>query len=106
MIVIGADPHKNTHTLVAVDAATGEQRSCETVPASAAGSERALRWARGLGGERVWAIEDCRHVSGRLERWLREFGLTPAARAEWAARLAPGWGWRVRLRGGGYEKLS
>jgi transposase len=70
MIVIGADPHKSTHTLVAVDAVSGEQRSCETVPASTAGSERALRWARGLGGERVWAIEDCRHVSGRLERWL------------------------------------
>ena len=82
MIVIGADPHKNTHTLVAVDAATGEQRSCETVPASAAGSERALRWARGLGGERVWAIEDCRHVSGRLERWL-------LARGERIVRVAP-----------------
>jgi transposase len=67
MIVIGADPHKTTHTLVAVDAVTGEQRSCETVAATAAGSERALCWARGLGGERVWAIEDCRHVSGRLE---------------------------------------
>jgi len=67
MIVIGADPHKRTHTLVAVDAATGEQRSCEMVPASAAGSEHALRWARRLGDERVWAIEDCRHVSGRLE---------------------------------------
>jgi transposase len=71
MIVIGADPHKSSHTLVAVDAATGEQLGCETVPSSAAGSERAIRWARSLGaGERVWAIEDCRHVSGRLERRL------------------------------------
>jgi transposase len=82
MIVIGADPHKNTHTLVAVDAATGEQRSCETVSASTAGSERVLGWARGLGGERVWAIEDCRHVSGRLERWL-------LARGERIVRVAP-----------------
>jgi transposase len=82
MIVIGADPHKSTHTLVAVDAATGEQRGCETVPASAAGSERALRWAGGLGGQRVWAIEDCRHVSGRLERWL-------LARGERIVRVAP-----------------
>jgi transposase len=30
----------------------------------------AWRWAHGLGDERVWAIEDCRHVSGRLERGL------------------------------------
>jgi transposase len=49
MIVIGADPHKKTHTLVAVDAASGEQRSCETVATSTVGSERALRWARRLG---------------------------------------------------------
>jgi transposase len=82
MIVIGADPHKRTHTLVAVDAATGEQRGCETVKAMAAGSERALLWARGLDRERVWAIEDCRHVSGRLERAL-------VARGERVVRVAP-----------------
>ncbi len=33
-------------------------------------SMRLLRWARGLDGERVWALEDCRHVSGSLERFL------------------------------------
>lgn len=82
MIVIGADPHKSTHTMVAVDAATGEQRGCETVSASTAGSERVLRWARELDGERVWAIEDCRHVSGRLERFL-------IARGERIVRVAP-----------------
>jgi transposase len=31
-------------------------------------------WARSLGGERVWAIEDCRHVSGALERFLLRRG--------------------------------
>lgn len=83
MMVIGADPHKNSHTLVAVDAATGEQLGCETVAATTAGSERAMRWARGLGtGERVWAIEDCRHVSGRLERRL-------IAEGERVLRVAP-----------------
>jgi transposase len=29
-----------------------------------------LTWARSLGGERVWALEDCRHVSGSFERFL------------------------------------
>ena len=67
---------------MAVDAATGEQLGCETVATSSAGSERALVWARGLGGERAWAIEDCRHVSGRLERWL-------IARGERIVRVAP-----------------
>src|SRR5215203_4049087 len=32
---------------------------------------RALGSRRGcLGGERVWALEDCRHVSGSFERFL------------------------------------
>src|SRR4051794_5087881 len=29
-------------------------------------------------------------ASARLERWLREFGATPAARADWAAQLGRG----------------
>ena len=82
MMVIGADPHKSTHTLVAVEAASGEQLGCETVASSAAGSERALGWARRLDGDRVWAIEDCRHVSGRLERFL-------VSRGEKVVRVAP-----------------
>jgi transposase len=83
MIVIGADPHKNTHTLVAVHAATGEQLDVVTVAATAAGSDRAMAWARGLGdADWVWAIEDCRHVSGRLERSL-------IARGHRVVRVAP-----------------
>jgi transposase len=82
MIVIGADPHKRTHTLVAVHAATGEQLGCETVASSTAGGEGALRWARRLNKERVWAIEDCRHVSGRFERFL-------IARGERVVRVPP-----------------
>jgi transposase len=41
-----------------------------------------LVWARGLGGDRVWAIEDCRHVSGALERFL-------LARGERVVRVPP-----------------
>jgi transposase len=75
MIVIGADTHKSSHTLVAVDAVTGRRVGVRTVASSGAGVLDALVWARGLGGdERVWAIEDCRHVSGRLERLLVSAG--------------------------------
>ena len=81
-MVIGVDPHKQTHTFAAVDAATGEQLGCETVKASSAGHDRVLLWARGLGSERVWAVEDCRHVSGRLERFL-------VARGERLVRVPP-----------------
>jgi transposase len=33
-----------------------------------------LRWARSVDEERVWALEDCRHVSGSLERFLIQRG--------------------------------
>jgi len=33
-----------------------------------------LDWARSLGAERVWALEDCRHVSGSFERFLMTSG--------------------------------
>src|SRR5215212_1892127 len=70
MIVLGADTHKRSHTIAAVAAATGEMRGEQTVQVGARGFDALLRWARGLGGERVWALEDGRHVSGSLERFL------------------------------------
>lgn len=33
-------------------------------------------WARDLDQERVWVIEDCRHVSGPFERFLFDRGET------------------------------
>jgi transposase len=70
MIVLGADTHKRSHTIAAVAAATGELLGEQTVLVGARGFGALLRWARGLDGERVWALEDCRHVSGGLERFL------------------------------------
>jgi transposase len=74
MIVIGADTHKSSHALVAVDAGTGQVVGECTIPAREAGHLQALRWARELRAERVWAIEDCRHVSRRLEQALLAAG--------------------------------
>ena len=70
MIVIGADTHKRTHALAAVDEGTGRQRGARQIAADEAGHLAAVRWARELDEQRVWAIEDCRHVSGRLEQAL------------------------------------
>src|SRR5215203_7286709 len=74
MIVIGADTHKRSHTLAAVDEATGRALGEVTVAAAPRSFGEQLRWARGVGGERVWALEDCRHVSGSLERFLLKRG--------------------------------
>ena len=67
---VGADAHKRSHTIAAVSATTGELVGERTVQVGAKGFAALLVWARGLEGERVWAIEDCRHVSGSLERFL------------------------------------
>ncbi len=70
MVVVGADVHKRTHTFVAVDQ-VGKQLGLLTVPATTPGHRKALAWAREkFGNELTWAIEDCRHLSARLERDL------------------------------------
>jgi transposase len=74
MIVIGTDTHKQTHTVAAVFAGTGQLAGGLTAAAREAGFRELLAWARNLDEERVWAIEDCRHVSGSLERFLLACG--------------------------------
>jgi transposase len=74
MIVVGIDPHTKTHTAVAVEGATGAHVAEITVACDPKGRERLLSWARALSPKRVFAIEDCRHVSGRLERHLLAAG--------------------------------
>ena len=65
MVTLGSDSHKRTHTLVAVDD-NGQQQAQKTVPATTAGHLDAMQWALRW-PERRWALEDCRHVSRRLE---------------------------------------
>ena len=72
MIVVGIDPHKKSHTAVAVEAATGQVLGELSVPANDRGHARLVRWMRGLGDQVRVALEDVRHVSGRLERALIE----------------------------------
>src|ERR1043166_1351069 len=81
MIVLGADTHKRSHTIAAVRAATGELLGDTAVAVGELGFDQALAWAQDLSAERVWALEDCRHVSGSLERFL-------VARGERVVRVA------------------
>jgi transposase len=63
----GADVHKRTHTLVAIDGQTGREHSQRTIRANDVGHLDGLRFAHGMPGPVAWAIEDCRHVSRRLK---------------------------------------
>lgn len=70
MIMIGADSHKRTHTLVAVDD-VGRRLAEKTVRTNTEGHLDLIGWARRLpgadAGEVVFALEDCRHLTRRLE---------------------------------------
>lgn len=74
MVVVGADVHKRTHTFVAVDQA-GRELGHKTFDADSVGHLKAVAWARErFGADLLWAIEDCRHLSARLERDLLTAG--------------------------------
>jgi transposase len=70
MIVVGLDVHKQSVTAVAVDEA-GRPLSEKVIPV---GSEELLDWAAALDGERLWVVEDCRQLTGWLERQLLGVG--------------------------------
>ncbi len=96
MLTIGVDPHKHTHTAVAANGVGTEVSVC-TKRAERDGFGELLQWARRLpDSERVWVIEDCRHVSGPLERFLLDHG-EPVVRL--APRLMAGARETVRERG-------
>jgi len=74
MVVVGSDVHKRTHTFVAADEA-GRKLGEITVKAEPKGHDKAICWARErFGAELLWAIEDCRHLSARLELDLLDAG--------------------------------
>jgi transposase len=66
MIVIGLDVHKQSVTAVAVDEA-GRPLAEKLIRV---GSDELLAWAAELDGKRLWAVEDCRQLTGWLERQL------------------------------------
>lgn len=75
-ITIGVDAHKKTHTMVALDG-VGRRLGEKTVPTTTEGHLAAVQWAAQwtLDGEVVrFAVEDCRHLTRRLEGDLLRAG--------------------------------
>ena len=72
MVVLGADLHKRSHTVVVIDA-TGRQLAEKTIAATDAGHLELRRWASQW-PERTWGLEDCRHLSRRLDADLVRAG--------------------------------
>jgi len=74
MVVLGIDAHKRTHTVVAVDEAGRQLGVRVTQSTSTAAHLELVRWADRFGPGRRWAVEDCRHLSRRLEADLLAAG--------------------------------
>lgn len=72
LVIIGVDAHKRTHTLVAADE-VGRKLGEKTVDATPDGHLMALMWADRW-PEHKFALEDCRHVTRRLEADLLRAG--------------------------------
>jgi len=74
MMTLGIDAHKRTHTVVVVDEAGRQLGQRTTTATTTAVHLELVRWADQFGRERVWAVEDCRHLSRRLEADLLAAG--------------------------------
>ena len=75
--MIGADSHKRTHTVVALDS-VGRRLGTKTVPTNSEGHLGLVGWAEQFLGHDedgvCFALEDCRHLTRRLESDLLAAG--------------------------------
>jgi len=67
MIVVGVDVHKHSLSAVAVDELGRQLEAWEGTS-----GEELLSWSKRVGRRRLWALEDCRHVTRGLERTLQQ----------------------------------
>jgi transposase len=73
MTTLGIDAHKRSHTVVAVDE-LGRELGQRTTGTTSDDHLALVRWSARFGAERTWAVEDCRHLSRRLEADLVRSG--------------------------------
>jgi transposase len=74
VVIVGIDAHKRTHTAVAIDEAGRKLGEKTTKMTTTEANLDLVRWADGFGPERRFAVEDCRHLSRRLEADLLAAG--------------------------------
>lgn len=69
-LVIGVDPHKQTHTAAIVVASTGELLADLTIAAEPSGFETLMMTVERYSGTRCWVIEGCGSWGRGLAAWL------------------------------------
>jgi transposase len=74
MVIVGIDAHKRTHTAVAIDEAGRKLGEKTTNTTTTEANLELVRWADGFSTQRRFVVEDCRHLSRRLEADLLAAG--------------------------------
>lgn len=97
MTMIGIDPHKATHTAVAIDDDEGVV-DLVTLSASPGQADRLVAWADGF-TDRVWAVEAANGLGRLVARQL-------VARGETVVDVLPVLASRVRLMGSGRSQKN
>ena len=90
-VIIGIDPHKSTHTAVAIDRDERPLARLQLV-ADRCQTQRLLAWAEPLGTQRTWAVESAGGLGKLLAQELLEAG-------EHVVDVPPTLAARVRLLG-------
>jgi transposase len=90
-VIIGVDPHKATHTAVAIDCDEQPLARLRLV-ADRCQTQRLLAWAEPLGAERTWAVESAGGLGKLLAQQLLDAG-------EHVVDVPPTLAARVRLLG-------
>jgi len=74
MVIVGIDAHKRTHTAVVIDEAGRRLGEKTTRATTTEANLELVRWVHAFGPDRRFAVEDCRHLSRRLEADLLAAG--------------------------------
>jgi len=75
LVILGVDPHKQSHTATALVVGSHQQLASLQVPASQSGYRQLLAWAQQF-PQRRWAIENARGLGCHLTQWLLAGGET------------------------------
>jgi transposase len=68
LVVLGVDPHKQSHTATALVVGSQQQLASLRIPATTVGYQQLLSWARQF-PQRRWAVENARGLGCHLTRW-------------------------------------
>jgi len=90
MIVLGCDPHKNSHTIVAIDSSRNVVGKI-TITNTFTDFKKLLNWSNKFGSERIWGIENSQHYAKHLAQSLLEeneqvYEITPKLTAQLRGR--------------------